>query len=278
MANRFNDGDFSVRLHPDNLEIPLHWRKPRSIFPCSMSDLFHKDVPFKFIDRIFAVMALCPQHTFQVLTKRPKLMAEYFTGRTAPPNVWLGVTAENQKAADERIPLLLKCLAAVRFVSIEPMLGPVNLECVKDFNYPNHFTKYERIYSLSGERSILGHKCTEEKLDWVIVGGESGSGARPMHPDWARSIRDQCQATNVPFFFKQWGEWLHEHQLGMKIVAEGSKLTAFGFKGIIKHVPNGAEGHQWPDRLWSIRVTRKAAGRLLDGREDNGRPGTTKGS
>lgn len=221
------DGDArwtsEVRCHDDLLDVPLRWRNPRRVFVCSMSDLFHPDVPFEFIDKVFAVMALCPQHTFQVLTKRPERMAEYhhdrdwgdaansitnnlirrldgalyFGGEIIPPlpNVWLGTSVEDQPNADERIPHLLKCPATVRFLSVEPLLGPVDLH---DAFYrprlgPND--PYKRLQDI-----ILIH--------WVIVGGESGPGARPMDPAWARSIRDQCVAAGVPFFFKQWGQWM----------------------------------------------------------------------
>ena len=183
---------------------PLHWRKPRKIFVCSMSDLFHESVPFDFIDRIMAAMVLCPQHTFQILTKRPERMLEFFsfTGRIKEwewplPNVWLGVTAENQEMADKRIPLLLQTPAAKRFVSIEPMLGAIQMSYDVDDGYSQPWSW------LSDD---WGNKDT---LDLVICGGESGTGARPMHPDWARSLRDQCEAAGVPFFFKQWGKYRH---------------------------------------------------------------------
>ena len=216
LAGRFGypaDEPFRVTLHPERLDTPLRWRKPRRVFVCSMGDLFHKDVPDGWIYEILGIMALAQRHTFQVLTKRAARMYNYlsgFKGRTdimaaamcinenlrlhidteaiewPLPNVWLGVTAESQEAADERIPLLLQTPAAVRFVSCEPLLGPIDLGLVDENGGPNDFAR------LSG-------------LDWVIVGGESGPGARPMYPDWARSLRDQCQAAGVPFFFKQWG-------------------------------------------------------------------------
>ena len=172
------------------------------------NDLWHPSVPFGFIDKVMAVFNKCPQHTGQILTKRPERMLEYRQKQRFnpwPDNIIGMVTAENQKMADIRIPLLLQCGFKTTGVSIEPMLGPVDLDYIKDFSKPNRFTKYERIYSLTGERSCLGHRMTEEKLDQVIVGGESGPGARPMSPGWPRGVRDQCVAADVPFFFKQWG-------------------------------------------------------------------------
>lgn len=207
-----------VALAPDRIvTTPLSWRRPRRIFVNSMGDLFHESVPDEWIDRVFAVMALAPQHTFQVLTKRSARMREYLSGealrrvaraanriRTVDgligwplPNVWLGVTAEDQTRANERIPDLLATPAAVRFVSCEPMLGPVDLRNVSPAD------KYE-IDVLSGydfDQGLVG-----PRLDWVICGGESGPNARPMHPDWARGLRDQCAAAGVPFHFKQWGK------------------------------------------------------------------------
>ena len=164
---------FKPTLHPHALDIPLHWRKPRSIFVNSMSDLFHKDVPFDFIEQIFDVMSRASHHRFQVLTKRSERLLELSPNLTWPDNVWMGVTVE---AADylSRLDDLRQTDAIIKFVSLEPLLGPIpqiNLEAV----------------------------------DWVIAGGESGPGARPMHPDWPTDIRDQCLAANTPFFFKQWG-------------------------------------------------------------------------
>jgi protein gp37 len=203
---------------------PLHWKKPRRIFVNSMSDLFHENVPDEWIDRIFAVMALAPRHTFQILTKRPARMRAYCSGDRREEifyaavdlatayeisfdwplrNVWLGVTAEDQTRADERIPDLLATPAAKRFVSVEPMLGPVDLT---DIPWPADRPRFPDTDDLSDSRSAL-HLIDGARLDWVIVGGESGPGARPMHPAWARSLRDQCKAAGVPYFFKQRGEW-----------------------------------------------------------------------
>jgi len=183
---------------------PLRWKKPAVVFVNSMSDLFHDDVPAGFIADVFTIMEQAAQHTFQVLTKRPERMLELHL--KWPPNVWAGVSVENQQAADERIPLLLQTPAAVRFLSCEPLLEPVDLVGVR-------FDRHTRMNVLSGRgittrpgvipQSIPNAFC--ERIDWVIVGGESGPGARPMHPDWVRSIRDECEIAGVPFFFKQWG-------------------------------------------------------------------------
>jgi protein gp37 len=175
----------------DTLHKPLTWKKSRMIFVNSMSDLFHEDVSWRVIDKIFAVMELAEKHTFQVLTKRARIMREYMANsdrarrsRWPPPNVWLGVSAERQREADERIPYLLATPAAVRFVSAEPLLGP--LDIIRYMPDPTE-------------------NCPQTRLDWVIVGGESGPRSRSMRPSWALDIRDQCTRAGVPFFFKQWG-------------------------------------------------------------------------
>lgn len=262
----------NITLVPGLLDQPLRWRRPRRIFVNSMSDLFHENVPDDFIDKVFAVMALAPQHTFQVLTKRPDRMLEYLTKRTDPtgvlpvrfasaefsskagystypwrfplPNVWLGVSAEDQKTADERIPLLLQTPAAVRWISAEPMLGPINLEMYFE-QWPDH----------NGVRVVQGYPG----LDWVVVGGESGSEARPMHPDWASSLRDQCKDADVPFLFKQWGEWLPvdcpwEQDSPAPLANNERWMNADG--------GHGFHGKQ----VWRMRrLGKKRTGRLLDG-------------
>jgi len=219
------DEPFRVTLHPDRLSEPRKWRKPRTVFVCSMGDLFHEVVPGTFIHHIWIQMALCRDHTFLVLTKRPERMAELVPALNnyehgTPNNVWLGVTAENQQRANERIPLLLQTPAAVRFVSIEPMLGPVDL----------------RWYLGTGEM------LSSHYLDWVIVGGESGPGARPMHPDWARGVRDQCAAAGVPFFFKQWGS--ADQLAGRRAYAIQAGWRPEEAKG--GHLLDGREYHEWP--------------------------------
>lgn len=203
-----------VVIHMSRIDQPLHWRKPRMIFVCSMGDLFHKDISNGFILDVFGTIATCPQHTFLILTKRAERMMLFCQSARPPKNVWLGVSAENQKTADERIPLLLQTPSKKRFVSCEPMLGEISLFDISPNAAPT-------INVLTGS-----HNCASDyaaKLDWVICGGESGPKARRMYPEWARKIRDQCWATDVPFFFKQWGEYNTTGQrVGKKIA--GSML------------------------------------------------------
>jgi protein gp37 len=235
-GRRFVNGEIPVQLHPGRLEMPLKWKQPRRVFVCSMSDLFHEDVPTEFIAQVWLAMHQAPQHTFQVLTKRPGRMQRWVKlwlsdqdGLTSPAgtvkplaNVWLGVSVENQRMADERIPLLLETPAAVRFLSCEPLLGPLDLRL------------RDTLRCYCGEIKM---NCDCPSPDWVIVGGESGPGSAerklverhicecmgvldehpcdPLHhtgwrpkrgPEaWVIDIRDQCQAAGVPFFFKQWG-------------------------------------------------------------------------
>ena len=252
LAGRFGypeDDPFRVTLHMDHLRDPLHWRKHRRVFVCSMGDLFHPDVPRAWIDEVFMIMDMSPRHTFMILTKRPDRMCEYVTdllmSRTmrmsAPlqilPNVWMNVSVENQEAADERIPWLLNTPAKVRGVSCEPLLGPVDLSWSLLYNGMHHGNVYY------------------QKLDWVIVGGESGSGARPMHPDWARSLRDQCQGAGVPFFFKQFGRWIYDDNPTNPTWPDGTPVSPDDHPVVLRD------------------VGKKAAGRLLDGREWNEYPG-----
>lgn len=304
-----------VMCHEDRLDQPLKWREPRRIFVNSMSDLFHEDVPFEFIAAVFGVMGASDRHTFQVLTKRParmlafsewlraecrhrgdftmapwQIIEEEATERVGNdrfpahlpdvpwplPNVWLGVSVENQRWADERIPMLLQTPAAVRFVSAEPLLGPVDLDPL-------------RCDMCGGAKVTWGEpgsqpwcvECDHEMgspgwldgLDLVIVGGESGKGARPMHPDWARSLRDQCAAAGVKFFFKQWGEWApatREHGIVGHVMPDTGRTKS----GIECRWIGGDGATQFPsfhglvEPIMAIaRVGKKDAGRLLDGRE-----------
>ena len=191
------------------LDAPLRKRKPSVIGVQFMGDLFHKNINIrgKEIQQVFEVMSCC-EHKFLVLTKRPKRMADsikFFYGNnlsSVMENLWLGTTCENQKWADIRIPELLKIPAAVRFLSLEPLLGPIDLDYIKDFNFPC-IAKYERIYSLKGERNILGNLVSEKKINWVVIGCESGPKRRPCKLEWVESIVEQCQAASVPVWVKQ---------------------------------------------------------------------------
>ncbi len=222
---------FDLRLVPEKLGEPLKWKQPKKVFVNSMSDLFHEDVPDEFIDQVFAVMALCPQHTFQVLTKRPKRMAEWCAVRNRMlgivaaadfmtkshrlkpcwplPNVWLGTSVESQRYADERIPHLLKCPASVRFLSCEPLLGPLDLSAIK-------LAVDLEVDALTGEHRQfcdegIDHPSAEQffdggpRISWCIAGGESGPGCRRCDVAWIRSIVEQCKAASVPVFVKQLG-------------------------------------------------------------------------
>lgn len=270
-----------VALAPDPILLaPLRWRRPRRIFVNSMGDLFHESVPDEWIDKVFAVMALAPQHTFQVLTKRARRMRAYMTSneRTGDfepmmriieaarkirpdnlynmtdwplPNVWLGVSVEDQTRANERIPDLLATPTAVRFVSAEPLLGPINLRRIRIA--PNHHTIID---ALDGYAMVdtPGRERERTMLDWVIAGGESGPHARPMHSAWVRSLRDQCATAGVPFFFKQWGEWLP-----IAFVGDGPRLQL-------------KDHHTFPDGTMVRRVGKRVAGRLLDDRTHDAFP------
>ena len=206
-AEKYRNG-FKVTMHPDELEKPLHWKKPRKIFLCSMGDLFHEDVPFEFIVDVMTVMCLTSQHTYQVLTKRPERMAEYFNKYIVPSNAWFGVTVCNQDEADKKIPILETIPATIKFISIEPMLTPIDLTRFL-VRFRCWGCKFETPESPEGficprcRKTYMGSQYFSPAIDWVIVGGETGRNARPMNPDWARAIRDQCRVSETPFFFKQ---------------------------------------------------------------------------
>lgn len=288
LAGRFGypEGNgFAITLHPDKIWEAYNYRKPKRIFLNSMGDLFHSEVPENYIRLVFDMIRSCywdddaPKHTFIILTKRPERMLEVVTkweinqidvyDRRPLPNLWLGVTAENQEQADKRISILLQIPAAVRFVSVEPMLGPVNLSKYLPPVTPEDFY----IRQLPDGRMDSGYR---RKIDWVIVGGETGPGARPCHPDWVRSLRNQCQAADVPFFFKHWGEWapskpfvIDQAQriekglpLPKKYMVLDSGLTNEDMKRDrgIRAAITGTAG------ITMAKVGKKAAGRLLDGR------------
>jgi len=246
-------------------EKPCHWKKPRMIFVCSMGDLFHESVPFEWIDTVFGVIGMHDHHTYQILTKRPERMVEYFESRgfnekfaEGYPHVWIGVTAENQEQANKRIPILLDIPAAKRFVSIEPMLSKIELSDIIESD-GSHYVNY-----LTGEQSGVDGEGTycdwhPNKIDWVILGGETGHKARPMHLDWVRSVRDQCKEAGVPFFFKQWGEYKEvsltpEQRIKEKYIVLGNDGKEYIIAG----------EHLSP--VYMQKVGKKKAGNELDGK------------
>jgi protein gp37 len=265
-----------VELIEEKLAQPLKWRKPRRVFVDSMSDLFHEALPDEAIDKVFAVMALCPQHTFQVLTKRPERMLAFFAAHNRPSgdalygllhgpnmrrvertmqqgvdavyplkNVWLGVSIEDQATADERIPQLLATPAAKRFVSAEPLLGAVDLNDLRQELTGGH----ESWSALQCEEDPVDDlRFAGVTLDWVIVGGESGPGARPCDVGWVRAIVQQCQASSVPVFVKQLGAHPYmgkfEPALGL---LEATAYVARCSMGT--HHPKGGDPAEWPDDL-----------------------------
>lgn len=189
-----HEGKWSSNTFLDEtaLKKPFFLKKSRRIFVCSMGDLFHESVSFDWIDQVMDVIFQCSQHTFQILTKRPEIMQAFFSSRPEYEkldNIWLGVTAENQEQANKRIPILLDIPAAKRFISIEPMLGLISF-------------RWALWHPIKG---TAWHLDGMNKIDQVIVGGETGPDARPMHPDWVTQIRDQCIESNTLFFFKSWG-------------------------------------------------------------------------
>lgn len=254
---RYRQWNGQTRFVDSMLLKPRKWKTPRIVFVCSMGDLFHESVPFETIECIIDQAAIYEgKHIFIILTKRPERMAEYFKeyslnyGLNKPiSNVWLGVTAENQEQANNRIPILLSIPAAKRFVSIEPMLGPVELGVIHHADA--HIDALNGLYN-----SYPDGKWTQksiEKLDWVICGGESGPKARPMHPDWVRSLRDQCQEANTPFFFKQWGTWCPEGTVENYHFLNSSKEVQMGNdvmtkKPIVRNhdTLDGKQYHNWP--------------------------------
>lgn len=306
----------SVFFDDKALEIPLRWKKPRRIFVCSMGDLFHKNVPDEWIDKVFAIMALCPQHTFMVLTKRPERMREYLLRSSLPDdianvgekilpaanldyyrkfnysefesiheylqlawydkfkNIWLGVSVEDQDSAVDRIPYLLDTPAVVRFISAEPLLGPIDLTNIL-------FARTET----SEDWGSAIFDCDDDQdpndpityLDWVIAGGESGKTARAMHPDWVRKLRDDCEIANVPFFFKQWGEWADVEQFDSTHDSlyfwDKSRYGQFRFKAVVidnlgkKHRSADEAARNAPPTAYLQNCGKKVAGNLLDGKQ-----------
>lgn len=299
-----------VRTVPEALPLPLGWKKPRRVFVNSMSDLFHEAVPFAFVDQVFAVMALCPQHTFQILTKRPERMAEYLATRTPIdrssrvdrmpqwyqvatamldegadsmprgawdrahdhmpdpslplPNVWLGTSVENQAAANERIPHLLRCPAKLRFLSCEPLLGPLDLSkwiTLYDQRLTHIGGRYDEDLHAAANKVGAFERLEAWALHWVIVGGESGKDARPSNLAWHRSLRDQCKAAGVAFYEKQLGPrpepgYWQTDEVGHRCGAVGhtrrwyvDDTTQFPVKARAICDSHGGDPAEWPEDL-----------------------------
>lgn len=292
---------FDVQVKADRINDPLRWRRPRRVFVNSMSDLFHADIDQAWIADIFGVMAATRRHTFQVLTKRAARMrtlldSDAFTeqvrsraiGKGLPagewqwplPNLWLGVSVESQQWANIRIPQLLMAPAAVRFLSCEPLLGPVTLTHVEWAKGGG-----THLDVVNGRHGVPGVWSSAAKaVDWVIVGGESGRKARPMHPRWAQTLRDQCVEAGVPYFFKQWGEWGPDAPLnpdGSLVTGKRGQYSALADDGTL-YAPGELEGSRRGEAIRAnhsrahltamYRVGKKAAGRELDGREHNAFP------
>lgn len=315
-----------VRLHEPALLQPLSWTKPRRIFWNAHGDTFHPNVPWEWTAKVMAAAFLSPQHIHMILTKRADRMNAWFDTLategyaedfsaiiedlaesagmecdypewTLPlDNVWLGVSVEDQTRADERIPDLLATPAAVRFLSCEPLLGPVNLSALPWPDKVCDCEDYRPTFdALNG--SVYCEGCCEapesysSQIDWVIAGGESGPGARPMHPDWARSLRDQCAAAGVPFHFKQWGNWApvcemdeqllediyhpapaHSPEASRRCKVDQCVLHAEGTRFNGKQMYEREAFWQGKRAMTMFEVGKKRAGRLLDGVEHNGMP------
>ncbi len=297
-----------VKCHPERLRQPIRWRKPAKIFVNSMSDLFHEDVPDQFIIDVFDIIRECYAtrrgHIFQILTKRPERMADFYSrlrfngneggiygrtwlcddpndrsayspmglhGCTGLKNIWLGVSVEDQQAADERIPWLLQTPAPVRFLSIEPMLGEINLRAIQWPGKHKVDVLLKGAWDLPGWFKGFTNHSDMNGIDWIIVGGESGPHGRPMHPDWARKIQEQCEFAEVPFLFKQWGSHkpirsyygedddddleIDPHEHPFKIVCPSGYIWNVDFDG------------QPPSDCWIMQKThKKRSGRTLDGK------------
>jgi protein gp37 len=251
------EGKWSGKLNFvwSELEKPMKWKKPRRIFVGSMTDLFHENVSDEWIDEIMVRVQFEKQHTFIFLTKRTERMKEYFSSREfrgqnckdgVVQNLWIGTTVENQEQANIRIPILLNTPATKRFVSIEPMLEKIDIWNVDNFIYDGFLKGYvDKEYSL-----VSGASPNICKLDWVICGGESGRNARSLHPDWVKDLQEQCEISNTPFFFKQWGEFMEENQMTDKLTQMKGQTSSFMSDG----------------SLTFHRCGRKSAGKLLDGK------------
>lgn len=295
-----------VRLLEDKLREPLRWTRPRRIFVCAHADLFADQMPVTWIDKVFATMVEAPQHIYQVLTKRPLRAQAYieelpnrrrhFACHSALddalwplPNLHLGVSVEDQVRADERVPILLQTPAAVHWVSAEPLLGRVDFSewlfgpvepcaaCPRDEDCECGW---------KGRHTLPG----QVGLDWIVAGGESGPGSRPMHPEWVREIRAQCEAAEVPFLFKQWGNWMPIDHMARDQSndfyhpapkRDPEAIRRCKVRNTVLHTDGVQPRYGDPmafaagkGAMTMFEVGKKIAGRLLDGVEHNGMPAT----
>lgn len=269
-------GNFAERRRtsPNNWNLPLRWNRRAEkegrryrVFCASLADVFDNQVSYDWRAELWRLIAATPHLDWLLLTKRPQNIAKMLPaaldmphGFSWPlPNVWLGTTVENQEEADRRIPHLLAVEAKVHFLSCEPLVGPVLLK--------SGWLTYSHPMMKSGLDSY-----PDRRIDWIIAGGESGPKARPPHPNWFRSLRDQCKAAGVPFFFKQWGEWL-----AGEVYAEDDRGGFVRHQDGSSNTLRGTPDHWWSGDTFggviSSRVGKSRAGRLLDGREHNGMPG-----
>lgn len=245
---------------PETLDIPMRWTKPRTVFVNSMSDLFHEKIPFSFILEVFQVIQLTPQHTYLVLTKRPEIALKFWHWMNSeenrgpgvdkwmpPANLWIGTSANDHFSAEKRVPILLKIWGAIRFLSYEPATGPVDLTSIQ-------VEPFKTMNALTGDLNWTDRIHRDgPRLHWVIMGGESGHKAVPMHPAWARAMRDQCKAAGVPFFFKQFGEWAPHTFLD----SQGAPIIKISFEKNVFTFTEPAQN--------MIKVGKHKSGHQLDG-------------
>lgn len=286
-------GTVDARFNERGLDQPIRCKAPRRIAVCARGDLFHESVPDEWIDRVFAVMALTPRHTYQVLTKHPERARAWFArpdifdrvldqvnrlrvshsgynfchiGVSDPAkdpltNVWIGASVENQAMAEARIPVLLEIPARIRWLACEPLLGPLDLNEIRCAQTGI----IDALRGLCGTDYPLQGRC--KRLDWVVVSGDSGPGSRPMHPDWPLSIMGQCMQAGVKFFFKQWGDWAPEEIASRE--ESNAAMRYIDIHGRTRAAHAGVTGGS----VIVQRLGLKRAGRRLDGLTWNGMPG-----
>lgn len=276
IANKYCRG-FKPTVHYDQFYEPRKWRNPQRVFVCSMGDLFDPIHTNKVFESLIQEMSVWNgKHTFMLLTRNPLTMlhfseiwCENYRVKQLPDNIWCGVSASNQEEANRLIPELIQVPAAVRFVSIEPMTGPIRLmHTEQDQSHYHNF--------LTGEYKLFPIITKTPKLDWVIVGGMTGPGSIPMHPQWVRSIKDECLATNTPFFFKSWGDWVSADFVEGRMKSSRWKWIDFKNGDLCNALDPFPEANETHHHELMARIGRKKAGHLLDGIEYRQFPETKK--